>query len=50
MGMTGCAFGGFEIYCISCFGARFLSIPRGIVGIGGKIVLERILKRTATGF
>jgi hypothetical protein len=44
MGMTGCAFGGFGIYCINCFRASFLSIPRGIVGIEGRIVLERILK------
>jgi hypothetical protein len=48
--MTGCAFSGFGIYCMSCFGAFFLSIPRGIVGIEGKIVLEGILKRTASGF
>jgi hypothetical protein len=50
MRMTGCAFSGFGIHCISCFRSRFLSLPRGIVGIEGEIVLERILKRTATGF
>jgi len=49
MGMTGCTFGGFGIYCISRFRASFLSLPRGIVGIEGKIVLKSILKSTATG-